>query len=157
MTYDIDIQLGEFSADISQLTAAATTTLMQANAVMGSGLAIQLMDNTEIQALNRQYRGVDAPTDVLSFPSDMPMSAEDYYWGDIAIAMPYATAQAARLGHDNQHTLMLLVVHGTLHLLGYDHDTPDNRAAMWEAQAQALVALGVPLEIVPALEDDGHV
>ncbi|MCA9908913.1 MAG: rRNA maturation RNAse YbeY, partial [Anaerolineae bacterium] len=53
----------------------------------------------------------------------------------------------------------LLVVHGTLHLLGYDHDTPERRAQMWGAQARALTTLGIPLDYVPALEnltDDGH-
>jgi probable rRNA maturation factor len=70
------------------------------------------------------------------------------------IAFPYASAQAAREGHHLGDSLSLLVVHGTLHLIGYDHDTPAARAAMWAAQEAALRALDVPLEIVPALEGE---
>jgi probable rRNA maturation factor len=77
---------------------------------------------------------------------------EPVYLGDLVIAYPYAQAQAQREGHDMMHSLLLLVVHGTLHLLGYDHDTVSNRAAMWAAQDRVLAALGVPLAIVPSLE-----
>ena len=75
------------------------------------------------------------------------------YLGDLVIAYPYATTQAAREGHVLMESLCLLVVHGTLHLLGYDHDTPGNRARMWAAQDRALAAMMIPLDIVPALEN----
>ena len=66
------------------------------------------------------------------------------------------TAQAASLGHDASDSLTLLVAHGTLHLLGYDHDTPERRAEMWAAQERALTALGISLALVPGLEDAAH-
>jgi len=72
------------------------------------------------------------------------------------IAYPYASAQAAREGHKLDDSLALLVVHGTLHLLGYDHDTQMRKVEMWEKQETALIALGISPEIVPALEGDTH-
>jgi len=74
------------------------------------------------------------------------------YLGDLIIAYPYALAQAQREGHDAMQSFSLLVVHGTLHLLGYDHDTLENRAEMWAAQETALMALGISTAIVPSLE-----
>ncbi|MFN8564627.1 MAG: rRNA maturation RNase YbeY [Anaerolineae bacterium] len=81
------------------------------------------------------------------------MPSENNYLGDLVIAYPYAAAQAQREGHALDDSLALLVVHGTLHLLGYDHDTPEHRAHMWAAQELALLALGISPEIVPALEN----
>jgi probable rRNA maturation factor len=109
--------------------------------------------------VNRQFRGIDAPTDVLSFPADEPpieIDDEPPYLGDLIIAYPYASEQAARQGHTLSDSLSLLVVHGTLHLLGYDHDTPEHRAEMWAAQDAALTALGISTAIVPALEGGDH-
>jgi len=100
---------------------------------------------------------VDAPTDVLSFPADEPPVAipdEPPYLGDLMIAYPYALAQAEREEHDPGDSFALLVAHGVLHLLGFDHDTDENRTRMWAAQADSLNALKIPLSLVPALEGD---
>jgi probable rRNA maturation factor len=133
--------------------------LEQQQAAPGSSLTIVITDNDRVAALNKQYRDVDLPTDVLSFPADEPPVEEDDeppYLGDLIVAYPYAAAQAEREGHDLMQSLMLLVAHGTLHLLGYDHGTAANRAEMWAAQDSALSALGVDLSIVPALESYDH-
>jgi probable rRNA maturation factor len=157
MTFAVDVQLqGDYALDPARLQTAASTVLAQQNALPGSGLTIVIAGDEFVAALNRQYRGIDAPTDVLSFPADEPPGVEDGeppYLGDLIIAYPYASAQAALHGHPLDDSLALLVAHGTLHLLGYDHDTPDTRALMWAAQASALRALNVPLHIVPALEE----
>ena len=86
----------------------------------------------------------------------MEIADEAPYLGDLVIAYPYASAQATGLGHPLADSLALLVVHGTLHLLGYDHDTTESRAAMWAAQARALTTLNISPEIVPSLEDSAH-
>lgn len=141
------------------LIAAAEAVLKQHDAIT-SEMTIVITDNDEVHALNQQYRQTDAPTDVLSFPAEpLPdgFSDDTPYIGDLIIAYPYASDQAQRLGHPLRDTLMLLVAHGTLHLLGYDHDTVENRKAMWAKQADALTALGIDLAIVPSLEDDHHV
>jgi probable rRNA maturation factor len=116
-------------------------------------MTIVVTTDEAVQTLNRQYRAVDAPTDVLSFPADIPsMPDEQPYVGDLMIAYPYASAQAQREGHDLTQSLMLLVVHGTLHLLGYDHDSPQQRAEMWGVQESVLQQLNLPLDMVPSLE-----
>jgi probable rRNA maturation factor len=143
-----------YPVDADALVRAALTVLAAHEIEPDSTMTIVIEDDAAIAALNRQFRGVDAPTDVLSFPMDAPpMPGEPPYLGDLMIAFPYAQAQASREGFSHAHGLLLLVVHGTLHLLGYDHDMPENRAAMWEAQAEALTALDVPLSIVPRLEE----
>ncbi|MEM6529056.1 MAG: rRNA maturation RNase YbeY [Chloroflexota bacterium] len=162
--YAIDIDVdAPFHVDEELLHEAIKTVLNQHDSDPLTGVAVRVMDNQQVQQLNRDYRGVDAPTDVLSFPAELPplpddatLGADSLHLGDLAIAYPYAAAQAQRLSHNLTHSMGLLVVHGTLHLLGYDHDTPENKAIMWAAQAAALTALGIPLGIVPALEESDH-
>lgn len=157
MSFQIDIQnQGDYALNADRLRAAAAIVLTQQTAEPATGLSVVVADDAFVAGLNRQFRDIDAPTDVLSFPADEPPVAEDGeppYLGDLIIAYPYASAQAASAGHLLDDSLALLVVHGTLHLLGYDHDTPENRAAMWTAQADALTALNIPLAYVPALEE----
>ena len=148
--------------DPNLLRAAASAVLAQEQVIVDSAMTIVISDDEHVASLNKQYRDIDSATDVLSFPAAPPpvnIPDEAPYLGDLIIAYPYASAQATREGHVLNKSLALLVVHGTLHLLGYDHDTPDRRAQMWQAQASALSTLGIPLDYVPALEnpvDDGH-
>jgi probable rRNA maturation factor len=142
-----------------RLQQAALTVLGEYDLAPNSSLTIVLTDDAAVQALNRQHRGVDTPTDILSFPAAaLPddITDEAPYLGDLIIAFPYAKAQAERENHALLDSLALLVVHGTLHLLGYDHDTPENRAAMWAEQAAALRQLGIDEALVPALESSPH-
>ncbi len=162
MTFHVEIQNErEYSIDASRLVTAVEIVLTQQSAQPESTLTVVITDNDAVADLNRQYRGVDAPTDVLSFPADEPpveIPDEPPYLGDLIIAYPYAASQAEREKHPMNDSLSLLVIHGTLHLLGYDHDTPEHRAAMWKVQESALRALGILLDIVPALESktDDH-
>jgi probable rRNA maturation factor len=153
---DIQNELG-FPLDSAHLELAAQTVLAVHEVPAGSEMTVVITDDATITRLNREYRGIDAPTDVLSFPADsMPeeIDAEPPYLGDLVIAYPYALAQAQREGHAPGDSFALLVVHGTLHLLGYDHDTPENRSVMWQAQEKALLALEISPEIVPVIADD---
>ncbi|MEP7291433.1 MAG: rRNA maturation RNase YbeY [Chloroflexota bacterium] len=145
-----------YDLDEARLQAAAALVLSRHEGESDGDITIAISDDQNVADLNRQYRGVDAPTDVLSFPMDSALPNDTHYLGDLMIAYPYASAQAEREGHALNDSLTLLVVHGTLHLLGYDHDTPEHRAEMWAAQESALVALGIPIEIVPALENGVH-
>jgi probable rRNA maturation factor len=112
----------------------------------GTGLSIVIGDDAQLQELNRQFLGLDAPTDVLSFPADEvdPDSGERYL-GDVIISLPRAAAQAEAAGHSVQDELQLLVVHGVLHLLGFDHADPDEKERMWGIQAQVLHQLGLTI------------
>ena len=163
MIFELEVQNErKFPVDRARLRQAVETVL-SAHAERFTGrapaLTIVLTDDDSVRALNHEFRGVDQPTDVLSFPSPpLPpvLSEETQYLGDLVIAYPYAAAQAEREGHPLPDSLSLLVVHGTLHLLGYDHADADGRAIMWAAQGRALTALGISLDIVPALEQASH-
>ena len=102
-------------------------------------ISLLLTDDLTIHALNKAYRGIDAPTDVLSFPL-----SEDDALGDIVISMERAVAQAAEYGHSFERELAFLVVHGMLHLLGMDHMTEDERRSMEKTQRQILAVMGLP-------------
>ncbi|MBC8100074.1 MAG: rRNA maturation RNase YbeY [Armatimonadetes bacterium] len=148
-----------FPVDEARLFDAAVQVMAQHEIDPMYGVTIVVTDDLTSHRLNWQFREVDAPTDVLSFPAEAPsaevleeIGEEAAYMGDLIIAFPYATAQAEREGYNADDGFMLLVVHGMLHLIGYDHDTPDNRASMWAAQDHALLALGISPEIVPTLE-----
>ena len=162
MNFNVEIQNdNEYIIDEAQLIAAVQTVLTQQNAEVESTLTVVITDNDSVADLNRQYRDVDSPTDVLSFPADEPpveIPDEPPYLGDLIIAYAYAADQAKAHHHPLNDSLALLVIHGTLHLLGYDHDTPENRAEMWAEQEAAVRAMGISTDIVPALESksDDH-
>lgn len=150
----------QYMINSARLIQAIQAVINQHDVDALSGVTVVLETNDAVHMLNKQHRDVDAPTDVLSFPSD-PLPVElggtiEPYLGDLIIAYPYTAAQAKRLQHDLEDSLALLVVHGTLHLLGYDHDTLENRAEMWQQQSIALENLGIDDSIVPTLEDSDH-
>jgi len=217
---------------MEDLAAAIRLVLADHDVEPGTGVTLVLTSDEQVRALNLAYRGVDAPTDILSFPAeplpeeilghDMPpeLTEEDEaildrvwaeiaeedrqaeignvsfdddeetdfdeadleddalegpeeafdddeetdfdeadleddalegpeeayeapYLGDLIVAYPYTACHAAEVGHTLADELTLLVVHGTLHLLGYDHDTAENQDRMWAKQAELLAALGV--------------
>lgn len=108
-------------------------------------LTIVLTDDAQLHELNREYLNIDAPTDVLSFPaSETDPETARRYLGDILISVPRSEQQAQAAGHALEAEIQLLVVHGTLHLLGYDHAGADDQARMWKAQAEILEGLGLP-------------
>lgn len=105
-------------------------------------LTLVLTDDAQVHELNLQYRQVDAATDVLSFPAgETDPDTGNLYLGDIVISVPRAQLQAETEGHPIEAELRLLVVHGVLHLLGYDHADEEEKAAMWTAQAEILANL----------------
>ena len=116
---------------------AALTTL--AHQSTDGDLTIVLTDDAQLHQLNRDYLGVDAPTDVLSFPaSETDPETGVSYLGDVIVSIPRAEAQSQSAGHPLEAELQLLVVHGVLHLLGHDHADPEDKARMWSAQSQVL-------------------
>jgi len=107
-------------------------------------LSVVLTDNRRLRKLNRDYLGIDAPTDVLSFPaSESDPETGARYIGDILISIPYAAKGAQTAGHPLESELQLLVAHGVLHLLGHDHAKPKEKAKMWKAQREILESLGL--------------
>jgi probable rRNA maturation factor len=105
-------------------------------------LTLRLIDDQEMQQLNQTFRGEDKTTDVLSFNQDIqdPETGQ-FYLGDILISLPQATRQAAEHGHSLEKEVAFLAIHGTLHLSGYDHYTPEEKAVMWPLQDQIFADL----------------
>lgn len=109
-------------------------------------LSVLVTDDGTIHEMNRDYRGIDRPTDVLSFPTrdgDSLPGAPDGFLGDIAISMDRAKAQAEEYGHSLKRELCFLTVHGTLHLLGYDHMEEEQKLQMFQRQEQILLSMGI--------------
>jgi probable rRNA maturation factor len=111
-----------------------------------SEMTVLVEDDDRVHELNLQFLGIDASTDVLSFPSDeIDPETGNRYLGDIIISYPKALTQSQQAGHAVESELQLLVVHGCLHLLGYDHAEEGEKRKMWAVQSEILEELGVVL------------
>ena len=136
--------------DTNKLIQAAEATLKHELPDAQVELSIMVDSDETIQDLNKQYLDNDSPTDVLSFPADEFDPDEQYrYIGDIIISFPRASLQAEAAGHPVNNELQLLVVHGTLHLLGYDHADPAQKENMWAVQAELLDQIGCTINQLP--------
>ena len=127
-----------------QLVAAAT---LVDEGVQGASLSVVLVDDAEMATLNERYRGMAGPTDVLAFAAqegEAFVQAADapQELGDIVISGETAQRQAESLGHDLAAELALLVIHGCLHLLGYDHENRSAQTQFWERQSAILTGCG---------------
>ena len=126
----------------AQVRAWTLSLLFEARARRAS-LSILLCGDARMRTLNREWQGLDLPTDVLSFPSGEPG-----FLGDVVIDVPYAARQAKRRGHPVSREVRILLAHGLLHLLGYDHETDDG--AMFRLQRRlVLAAFGAGPDGVP--------
>ena len=111
-------------------------------------LSVKITGDQEIQELNSAYRDIDKTTDVLSFEADYyDPDLESRYLGDVVISYHRAAAQAEKRGHPVDSELQLLVIHGVLHLLGYDHGSAQDKESMWLKQDQALDELGLEIKV----------
>lgn len=161
VTYDVTLVVrieAEVDLPLARLERAVIWVLRKHAVPAGAGVSVVIESDAALRDLNRTYRGVDRSTDVLSFtadPTPVP-DGEDVYLGDLILALPYIQRQAEAEGHYWQDEMTLAVVHGTLHLLGYDHDTPEHQARMWAVQAEALAALGVPITVREFTFDDAE-
>jgi probable rRNA maturation factor len=152
--YDLNFQVNietELDLPLARLRRAIEWIFDMHEVPSETGISLVITDNDTIQELNREFRHVDAPTDVLSFPAEPIPGEDDLYMGDLILALPYIQRQAEAEGHTLSDELALAVIHGTLHLLGYDHDTSEHQELMWTRQAEALRAMNVNI-IVPPFE-----
>ncbi len=140
----IQIEIPEnlpISIDPAIIEAAAQATLHAGGAPAEADLTVVLADDTQLQGLNREFLGIDAPTDVLSFPAgDVDPDTDRTYLGDVVISVERAQSQAS--DHSLEDELRLLVVHGVLHLLGHDHAEQAEKDVMWGIQREVLNNLG---------------
>ncbi len=130
--------------EIALLEQAVQAALAQQGFSGDYEITLVLTDDAQLHKLNRDYLGMDSPTDVLSFPSDETDPETGLrYLGDILLSLPRAALQAEQAGHSLEAESQLLVVHGVLHLLGHDHADTDEKTVMWAAQAEILETLGL--------------
>ena len=110
-------------------------------------VSLVFTDSETVKQLNRDYRGVDEPTDVLAFYMLPQKEADDSFalppdgvarLGEVIISYPQATEQAREQGHSPEKELALLVIHGILHLLGYDHEEPEEESKMRTREKELL-------------------
>jgi probable rRNA maturation factor len=135
--------------DKSWLEKVALKVLAVEGIGSSTEMGLLVTDSKTVQRLNRIYRSEDEPTDVLSFQM-APDTSEDYepsfvnapdgikHLGEVVISYPQAMKQAKERGHSVARELALLIIHGTLHLLGYDHELPDDAQMMRNEENQIL-------------------
>jgi probable rRNA maturation factor len=130
--------------DLSAFERLAAFALDREDAPQNCELSIAVVELAEMAELNERYRGASGPTDVLSFGCDDPCAVlgpdEPVTLGDVVIAPEVAEAQAAEYGHTVEEELNLLLVHGVLHLLGYDHEADEDAGAMQVRERAILLA-----------------
>jgi probable rRNA maturation factor len=107
-------------------------------------VSVRLVTEEEMTRLNQQYRGRDSSTNVLSFPADLPADIEHPLLGDIVICTAVVAREAAEQGKDEQQHWAHMLVHGCLHLLGYDHIDPEEARLMESLETTILQSLGYP-------------
>lgn len=139
---DLRIECGDWTAEVPALDTVCDQALSAAHGMTGQAgeIALLLTDDDEMQQLNRDWRGKDMPTDVLSFPAD-PIEAP--FLGDIAIGFGIASRDAATRGLPLASHLSHLVIHGYLHLLGHDHMEDTEAREMEALEVRALATLGI--------------
>jgi probable rRNA maturation factor len=134
------------SLDPDFIEEAAQSALQAGGASTTADLTVVLTDDAQLHQLNQQFLGIDAPTDVLSFPAgEVDPDTERPYLGDVIISLERAQVQAG--DHTLEDELRLLVVHGVLHLLGHDHLEQGEKETMWEIQREVLRLLGCEINL----------
>jgi probable rRNA maturation factor len=133
-------------ADVVALTRLCRFVMRRMRLHPATELTVRLVDADTMAVLNQQWMGRTGPTDVLSFPMDELTSGsaeaddqESGYLGDIAVCPQVAAQQAPAAGHSTSDEIELLTVHGILHLLGYDHASPDQHREMFGVQGRLLL------------------
>ena len=140
------------------LDAVVHQALQEAGVTQPVMLTLMITDDATLHDMNKQYRQQDKPTDVLSFPQHedlmvdaLPAGPEGapLMLGDIVVSLPRAEEQARAYGHSRARELGFLLAHGLLHLLGYDHESPDDAAVMEARQDAVLDSLGLRRDAAP--------
>jgi probable rRNA maturation factor len=145
--------------ELSAFTRTLLRGVLREKGLPGGEVTVLYCSPTIIQRLNRDYRGIDKSTDVLSFPAEenpadlfnMPAP----YLGDLALCLPICARQAIETDREPIDEIALLLVHGFLHLLGHDHDTTKRKNLMWAEQDRLVVQCTPPLLPFPRIRSVG--
>ncbi|MGM0692975.1 MAG: rRNA maturation RNase YbeY [Pseudomonadota bacterium] len=155
----IDCQVALEAGDLpsqAELESWVTAVLARHAVAADSELTIRFVDDAESQALNRDYRGVNKPTNVLSFPFQSPPGITLSLLGDLVICHPVVMREAGEQDKSLHAHYAHMVVHGTLHLLGHDHQEDTEAEAMEAIEREVLASLGIPDPYAPSNHDSDN-
>lgn len=155
VSHQIEVQVEEQvgALDTMPIEQAARLTLMRHGMEEPCEVVVVISDDVSLEDLNRRFRGVAAPTDVLSFANDtrgpFATGTAEFpnYLGDVVISVDRAREQAEAANGSLIEELQVLTVHGVLHLLGYDHGSEQTKEQMWAIQSEILRLLGVTIPL----------
>lgn len=148
-TIEVAVAAEEWRAAVTEPEAIChrvVTAVLNGESVPRSEVSVLLADDRFVTDLNRDYRGIDRPTNVLSFPAGEAQPAPGdslVLLGDVVVALETVRREAAAEGRSVGDHLAHLLVHGTLHLLGYDHERDDEAEAMEARETDLLAGLGI--------------
>jgi len=144
----VDIDAQELDIDVDLVRAAVLATLRHQGMDIDGEVSVLAVEDDEMVGLNRQYRGKDGPTDVLSFPQYYKEDIDNLGYefislGDIIINIDAMRRQAREYSHSEARETAFLTVHSALHLLGYDHGDAESEARMFAVQEEILMEMGL--------------
>lgn len=146
VAFNDEQELIDITAEFKKLLKnCCRCALVEADFDENSEISVSFVDNERIREINRDFRNIDSPTDVLSFPMadncefDINPDSECYTLGDIIISTERASQQAGEIGHSVEREIAFLVVHSMLHLLGYDHHGEEDEDTMEMRRMERLI------------------
>jgi len=155
MSYQIDVEVNSSSTKIPSIENIELwiSTALQSDELNQAEVSVYIVDEVEGQELNAQYRGKDKPTNVLSFPADIPDEVGVPLLGDLVICAPVVEREAQEQGKTLDAHWAHMLVHGTLHLLGYDHVDDDEADVMEALETRLITQLNFPAPYTDDIEE----
>lgn len=146
MSYQIDIEINSASSDIpsAENIELWISAALKSDELVDAEVSVYIVDEEESQSLNAQYRGKDKSTNVLSFPADIPEAVGIPLLGDLVVCAPVIAREALEQGKTLEAHWAHMLVHGTLHLLGYDHIEDDDAEVMESLETHLITKLNFP-------------
>lgn len=146
MSYQIDIEINSSSTEIpaAENIEQWISAALASDALSEAEVSVYIVDEAESQTLNAQYRGKDKPTNVLSFPADIPEAVGIPLLGDLVVCAPVVAREAKEQGKSLDAHWAHMLVHGTLHLLGYDHIEDDEAETMESLETELITRMNFP-------------
>lgn len=155
MSYRIDVEVNSSSTQIPSVEKIErwVTTALHSDELNEAEVSIYIVDEQESQELNFQYRGKNKPTNVLSFPADIPDEVGVPLLGDLVVCAPVVESEAREQGKTLEAHWAHMLVHGTLHLLGYDHIDNDEAEVMEALETRLVTQLNFPAPYAETIEN----
>ncbi len=144
MAIEIDVQFATTFKPVPNETQVKLWAMTALRGRKEAQLTVRLVDESESRQLNARYRGKDTPTNVLSFPAELPSGIDIPLLGDIVVCAPLVDREAGEQNKKKNAHWAHIVIHGVLHLLGHDHQEEDEAGEMETIESDLLFSLGFP-------------